>query len=89
MELNRLTQEFHVNRSFSVIGQNELTSIAALRDVMRNANCDYPCQSSHATFKLAENVPSVPGFLPWALPAPRSAPWRAAKRKGQVLKAAV
>jgi hypothetical protein len=62
MELNRLTQEFHVNRSFSVIGQNELTSIAALRDVMRNANCDYPCQSSHATFKLAENVPSVPGF---------------------------
>jgi hypothetical protein len=63
MELNRLTQEFHVNRSFSVIGQNELTSIAALRDVMRNANCDYPCQSSHATFKLAENVPSVPGFL--------------------------
>jgi hypothetical protein len=38
MLLERLPQQIQVNRSFSIRGENELTSIATLRDMMPNIN---------------------------------------------------
>jgi hypothetical protein len=38
MQLDSVAQEFHVNDPLGIGGKNDLTSVATLRDMMRNIN---------------------------------------------------
>ena len=47
VQIGMLTQQLEIDRAIRVVGKNDLAGVAALRNMMGNANRYHPRKSSH------------------------------------------
>jgi hypothetical protein len=61
MELDGLTQEIKIDHPLGIRSENVLPRVAALRDMMRDVNCNHTSQTSHGGQNIRKR-PDGPRF---------------------------
>lgn len=64
MEQDVLPQQLEVDGAVGIAVEKELSSVAALRDVVRHIHGNHTREASHGATKISENFPSVPELPP-------------------------